>query len=276
MIKLGTLNGEEMLRFRSGQDMYPYCERCVHSAITPVTQILGCEIGDDAQVRDYSTKVAAEEIEDTEAERCPGFTSEDQAKVYAEKQQAAFVKEVPAEGDPQAIFCPHCDERKDRCICRTADVKELKDELEDLRLETTDPETQKLIDEVATNVNEMLEERHVSRVPSLGDYSFRDEQVPQHQENPGYGEVVASLVLGTKREVSQPEMGDEFYNDLRTRGADLSEPELHHLIIEMIHERGYELGLIDDDTLERITQEMQDPAVYERDEVAGEGLEPNV
>lgn len=75
-IKQADLDGEQMHMFRTGAELYPYCQDCVHSAYTPITQVLGCTIGDDPKVMEYSRKEQRGEVsEDTE--KCPGFLDRD-------------------------------------------------------------------------------------------------------------------------------------------------------------------------------------------------------
>jgi len=71
-LRLARLEGENMLQFRHGDDMYLYCEECQNSAYTPVSNTLGCTIGDDPEVVEYSQRFEEDpNIEDTE--KCPGF-----------------------------------------------------------------------------------------------------------------------------------------------------------------------------------------------------------
>lgn len=75
-LKLSDLDGEQMHMFRTGAELYPYCQDCVHSAYTPITQVLGCTTGDDPKVMEYSRKEQRGEVSE-EIEKCPGFLDRD-------------------------------------------------------------------------------------------------------------------------------------------------------------------------------------------------------
>lgn len=96
--KTADLTGEDMLRFRHGKSLFIYCPDCSHSAVTPITGVLGCTKGDDAEVMDYSERLTKGETDEA-VEKCPGFasrtTDEEIGPRQASKSQAAFVKEVP-------------------------------------------------------------------------------------------------------------------------------------------------------------------------------------
>lgn len=99
---IAELEGEAMLQFRSGDNLYPYCVNCAHSALTPITGVLGCTLGDDPDVMEYSAKLSTDEV-DENVEKCPKYTpAEDEdiedAVIVAKRQlDAGMVKEVPVE-----------------------------------------------------------------------------------------------------------------------------------------------------------------------------------
>lgn len=79
-MKKAELQGEELLRFRHGKDLFPYCSTCSYSARTPVTGVLGCTEGDDPEVIQYSQQVEQGEL-DGENPKCPLYLSESQSIV---------------------------------------------------------------------------------------------------------------------------------------------------------------------------------------------------
>jgi len=70
-LRVANLEGEAMMTFRHGDDLYPYCEECQKSAFTEAG-ILGCTEGDDADVVDYSERFE-DDPDIASAEKCPGF-----------------------------------------------------------------------------------------------------------------------------------------------------------------------------------------------------------
>lgn len=114
-VKLALLEGAEMLSFRHGADLYPYCKDCVHSEIIPVaTEPLGCNIGDDPEVKAFSDE-DKEQPKDPSVEKCPGFQglagntdgvgemqSVEGMLNTADYSEAGMVKEMPAEVRPHS------------------------------------------------------------------------------------------------------------------------------------------------------------------------------
>lgn len=89
ILKQADLVGEEMLKFRHGEELYPYCSDCAHSAFTPVTNILGCKIGDDAEVVEFSNGVYEDESL-LDKEKCPGFTPRSEEGELGFQNEAAL------------------------------------------------------------------------------------------------------------------------------------------------------------------------------------------
>lgn len=113
VVKLAFLEGAEMLSFRNGADLYPYCKDCLHSEIIPVaTEPLGCTIGDDPEVKAFSDE-DKEQPKDPSVEKCPGFQglagategvgdmqSIESMLTTADVAEAGMIKELPAEMRP--------------------------------------------------------------------------------------------------------------------------------------------------------------------------------
>jgi len=103
--RFAVLEGEEMLQFRNGGDMYTYCKECMNMDTTPVTGVQGCSIGDDAAVAAFSNDAFEDKL-DPEIERCPGFESRAQstpgvgAPREAAIHDAGMTKDIPAELRP--------------------------------------------------------------------------------------------------------------------------------------------------------------------------------
>lgn len=107
LTKLAVLDGEDMLQFRSGQTLYAYCPGCSNSAMTPISKTLGCTIGDDPDVLDFSRRLEQGETNE-ETEKCPGFDSDALAEGAtapheAAKAEAVMVKEIPAAEPVESI-----------------------------------------------------------------------------------------------------------------------------------------------------------------------------
>jgi bacterioferritin len=98
--KFAEIHGDELLKFRTGANLLPYCKGCVNSERAPVTMELGCTKGDDPQIQEYFSKLDAEKV-DQDIEKCPGFMSrENSAEGDAAPESvvagiASMVKEVP-------------------------------------------------------------------------------------------------------------------------------------------------------------------------------------
>lgn len=228
--KRAELVGEQMLTFRSGDSLFPYCYSCVNSARTPVTGILGCSIGDRPDVVKYSddltearedpkdVKGESEEV-DSEQPKCPGFLSSEQAKVsslrddffqsLADQKQGEFVKEMPAEPAGEQFEdgeCLNCGEGPEECVCK-----------------------------------------HVS--PSEYDKSHRD-MITQ---------------LATQEEVSDPSARQAFFSNLLPKLKPVKdEAQRKLLIIQELKNFGLGLGLTDDESVERI---LRDVEAFEQSEV---------
>lgn len=201
--KYADLEGEDMLQFLSGGDLFSYCGNCAHSAFTPITGVLACTKGDDPEVRDYSERLNTGETDD-KVEQCPQFTpGEDAAgsaapreafpsdSIYVESSisaDAAMIKEIPS----SIVNAP----------------EEFQDQL-DAVLENLEPE-EKLQAEMA--IAELLMDDRISR-QGEGDIS---------QEDYGYEDRDGRKqdILGVKQasEVSRPDEKEAFYSYLRESG----------------------------------------------------------
>lgn len=101
-LKLARLEGEGMLRFRTGGELFSYCDQCVNLAVTPISKVKGCTEGDDAMVLDYSERLYQGETEEG-VEKCPKFSAQgvpDGAlapRREAVRRRAVMVKELPPE-----------------------------------------------------------------------------------------------------------------------------------------------------------------------------------
>jgi hypothetical protein len=103
---LGELEGEDMLKFRHGKDLYPYCTDCLYSAYTPATHVLGCTMGDDPEVVEFSKEVDADP-DVVNSTKCPGFSpknnGEDNQGFQDEASlNAVLVKEIPSKQIPDS------------------------------------------------------------------------------------------------------------------------------------------------------------------------------
>lgn len=101
MLRQAELVGEEMLHFRHGKDLYPYCEHCSNAAITPVTNVMGCKMGDDAEVSAFSNKQYEDQDEEA-VEKCPGFLPKTDPEEVgflnsASSHSGIMKKEIPSE-----------------------------------------------------------------------------------------------------------------------------------------------------------------------------------
>jgi len=194
--KLAVLEGVEMLNFRHGDNMYTYCSECINSAVVPVaTEVLGCTIGDDPEVRDFSDKVDAEEV-DPDVMKCPGFSAlisstpgvgePRRAALVRESdhsQEAGIMKDVPAEVHPHT----------------SKEWEEILDSaLEDLR--SSDPRSTALVEHA---IDVIRKHDHLSQGEPEQEYDFFG-QLEEHPSGgitspkPTTGQVVASLVEAEK------------------------------------------------------------------------------
>lgn len=71
-----------MLDFRHGRALYLYCVECQHGNFTPITKVLGCEVGDHPEVVDYSDRYTTDPTI-AETEKCPGFEPRQEIGVTA-------------------------------------------------------------------------------------------------------------------------------------------------------------------------------------------------
>lgn len=101
--KQAELSGEDMLRFRNGDDLYPYCTNCAYSAMTPIMGVLGCTKGDEPKVKEFSARYELGEIDD-EVEKCPLYSIESgdagrdtNYTLASRMSEAGLLKDVPAE-----------------------------------------------------------------------------------------------------------------------------------------------------------------------------------
>lgn len=103
---LAELAGEEMLSFRNGKDIYPYCPGCSNSAYTPITGVLGCTKGDDPEVIDFSNQVK-DDPDTTNSTKCPGYAPRTRAGTAGFQDEAshnaALVKEIPSLPLPDSV-----------------------------------------------------------------------------------------------------------------------------------------------------------------------------
>lgn len=97
------LQGEQMLMFRHGKDLYPYCPGCTYAAYTPQSKVLGCTMGDDPQVIEFSDEVT-KDASVLDSEKCPGFSPKEQSDEVGFQDEAmseaSLVKEIPSKPLP--------------------------------------------------------------------------------------------------------------------------------------------------------------------------------
>lgn len=196
-----------MLAFRNGDDLYPYCKDCVHSEVIPDDlEPLGCTIGDDAEVKQFSDKVKTEDLDPEGAERCPGFDG--LANVtpgvgdmrsamiqMADVAEAGMMKDIPAE------LRPHSEDEWQSV---------LDDTLDELRF--TDPESAGRIGFARDMVNK--HQRH-SRSDVEQEYDYFGELEEHPSGNITYPKHSSRNTIVTIRQSEQ-----EFYDFLKQSGFD--------------------------------------------------------
>lgn len=101
LLKTADLEGEEMLKFRNGDSLWPFCSTCVYSAMTPITGVLGCTKGDDPLVKQYSADVETDQA-DPGMEKCPVLNTEENdiaetTHLASQMAEAGMMKDVPVE-----------------------------------------------------------------------------------------------------------------------------------------------------------------------------------
>lgn len=285
MDKRADLTGEELLRFRNGRDLYTYCDRCVHSARTPISGVLGCTLGDDPEVISYSQEIDAGEHEEDNP-KCPRFLSSEQATQGEETrkpqtairhpaleaaitQEGDFVKELPPEPAGEQFkddgTCRFCHKSGESCVCKHADKfdEDLEDALEDLR--KIDEVPKELVTRILTDSNKLIQDRDEAVLPGdNGDYSARD--IPPHEWSPtredkdekrGYLEAI--LQLATGEDVSDAQEQGQFLNKVRDALSGITDAEARkQVVIRLLGQYGGVSSMTEDPQIvDRIIQQVE-------------------